>query len=156
MAAWTQAARDALITVAGCYHDFITYTQLAEVVQAQSGIRTRSMLPNWIGKVLGAVAEDCHRRGEPPLSALCVRADQTVGEGYAYVSQLAGEDPPKDLDQHAAEGRLLCYRHFGAEVPRDGGTVALPPKVAEARRRIQRSTQPGAVNRPGESGDSSP
>lgn len=134
-AAWALAARDVLIRTARRYHGYVTYGELAEQVQLISGVRTRSQMRNWIGSVLGTVADDCHRREEPALSALCVRQDETVGIGYAYVLELAGEEVPEDLDDHAARARLDCYRFFGAELPDDGGRHALTPKVAEARRR---------------------
>jgi hypothetical protein len=64
---------------------------------------------NWIGKVLGAVAVDCHGRGEPLLSALCVRKDGTIGDGYAdAVADTHGGDPPADFELHAAEERRRC------------------------------------------------
>ena len=91
---------------------------------------------NWIGVVLGMVADECQRRGEPSLSALCVRQDESVGDGYAYVIQLAGKPVPEDLDQHAAVERLKCHRFFGAELPAGGGEPALTRKVAAARRRV--------------------
>ena len=37
----------------------------------------------WIGDVLNRVSRDAFGRGEPLLSALCVKADGTVGERYA-------------------------------------------------------------------------
>ena len=37
---------------------------------------------NWIGDVLTLVGTDCHERGEPLLSALCVQKDGTIGDGY--------------------------------------------------------------------------
>jgi hypothetical protein len=119
------------------YHATITYKDLAEEVQATSGIRTRRLLQNWIGDVLGTVAEDCHQAGEPLLSALCVRADGTVGPGYgkAVVDNFGG-DPPDDLDMHAAVERLECHRFFGAQLPADGGSPALTPLVAAARRHL--------------------
>ena len=31
------------------------------------------------------IADDSLRRGEPPLSALCLKSDETAGDGYKYV-----------------------------------------------------------------------
>ena len=84
--------------------------------------------------MLGKVAEDCQLRGEPSLTALCVHQDETVGVGYAYVLKIAGEQIPDDLDFHAAEARLACYRAFGADLPAGGGQPALTAEVAAARR----------------------
>lgn len=133
--AWTIAARDVLIRTARRYHGYITYGELAEEIQQITGIRTRSQMRNWIGAVLGRVADECLRCGEPPLTALCVRQDETVGDGYAYVLEIAGEAIPDDLDMHAAEARLRCYRYFGAQLPEDGGRPALTTKVAATRHR---------------------
>jgi hypothetical protein len=144
--AWTLAARDVLIRTARRYHSYITYGELANEVQEVTGIRTRSQMRNWIGAVLGRVADECVRRCEPPLSALCVRQDETVGDGYAYVLEIAGEAIPDDLDMHAAAARLRCYRHFEAELPEDGGRPALTAKVAAARRRrASKPEQPPAI-----------
>lgn len=136
--AWATAARGVLTRTATRYHGYVTYGALAEEVQELSGVRTRSQMRNWICAVLGMLADDIHRRVEPPLTALCVHQDETVGAGYAYVLELAGNAAPKDLDQVAAEARLECYRFFGALLPSDEGRPALTPKVAAARRRAAR------------------
>jgi hypothetical protein len=136
---WAVAARDVLIATARRYHAYVTYGELALAVQKESGVETRSQMRNWIGGVLGMVADDCRRRGEPALTALCVRQDETVGDGYRYVIESAGERVPEDLDQHAAEARLECYRFFGAELPENGGRPALTRRVAEARKRAAKA-----------------
>ena len=143
--AWSMAAREVLIRTARTYHGYITYGELAEEVQQVSGVRTRSQMRNWIGGVLGLVADECHGRGEPPLTALCVHQDETVGVGYGYVLELAGEAVPDDLDGHAAAARLGCYRYFGADVPEGGGSPALTPKVAAARQRAAKQREPVPV-----------
>ncbi|MEI7859949.1 MAG: hypothetical protein WCI26_08965 [Acidimicrobiales bacterium] len=138
-AAWVVEARPALERVAAKYQATITYKELAEAVQTASGIRTRKLVQNWVGAVLSAVARDCHAAGEPLLSALCVRADGTVGPGYvASFVELTGDEAPEDPDLHAAEVRLQCYRHFGATMPADGGKATLTPKVAAARARARK------------------
>lgn len=131
--AWSSAAREVLVRMAREYHSYITYGELAEEVQDRSGIRTRSQMRNWIGSVLGKVAEGCRSRDEPPLTSLCVHQDGTVGVGYAFVLELAREKIPDDLESHAAQARLNCYRFFGADLPADGGRPALTAKVAAAR-----------------------
>lgn len=141
--AWAAAARDVLIETARRYHSYVTYGELSERIQERTGVRTRSQMRNWIGSVLGIVADECLRRSEPPLTALCVRQDETVGEGYAYVVQLSGRPILDDLDQHAAEARLECHRFFGAAMPVDGGRPALTPKVSARRSRtVQRKEKP--------------
>lgn len=146
--AWVLVGRSALERTARTYRATITYKDLAEEVQSVSGIRTKRLLQHWIGHVLGAVSNGCHAAGEPLLSSLCVRADGTVGPGYAIavVDNLGGE-PPDDLDMHAAIERLNCYRHFGAVLPEDGGSPALTQQVAAARNRKQRQTSPAESSR---------
>ena len=83
MAAWIPLAHEELRRTAGRYDGVITYKALAEMVQEQSGIRTRMLLANWIGGLLEAVAVQAKDAGEPPLTSLCVHQDGTIGEGYA-------------------------------------------------------------------------
>jgi hypothetical protein len=80
VAAWTAAAVPVLERVARTYHATISYKEPGEEVQHVTGIRTRVLLMNWIGQVLGGVSRISHRRGQPMLSALCVHSDGTVGE----------------------------------------------------------------------------
>jgi hypothetical protein len=149
LTAWVLQARPALERTARTYHATITYKDLAEEVQAKSGIRTRRLLQHWIGDVLGTVARDCHAAGEPLLSALCVRSDGSVGPGYAVaVVENFGGEPPDDLDMHAAKERLRCYRYFGAELPADGGRPALTKQVAAARSRAKRQPSLTESSRP--------
>jgi hypothetical protein len=49
---------------------------------------------------------------------------------------------PEDLEMHAAEERLRCYRYFGAAMPSDGGRPVLTREVAERRSRARRSSPP--------------
>ncbi|MGK5518909.1 hypothetical protein ACSNN9_06075 [Micromonospora sp. URMC 107] len=71
---WAEHAYDILVEVARSYHAIITYGELRDRFQAASGIRTSALLQNWIGKVLNRVIHEARRRGDPPLSALAVRA----------------------------------------------------------------------------------
>lgn len=126
---WAEVARNELVRVATVYGGLITYGELADEVQTRSGIRTRMLMHYWIGDVLGMVARNCYRLGEPLLSALCVHADGTIGDGYGWaIDQTYGGSRPEDLDMHAAEERFKCYRHFGSEMPLDGGRPTLTPK----------------------------
>jgi hypothetical protein len=136
--AWIPVARDVLIETAQRYGAYVTYGELGTRLFDISGIETRMQLGNWIGQVLGPVADECHRLGEPPLTALCVRQNETVGPGYTHVIGLSGEHMPADLDQHAAEARFRCHQFFGAEMPVDGGRPALTWRVAAERQRVAR------------------
>ena len=134
IAAWTSAALPVLERVAGSYHATITYKELGKEVQEATGIKTRVLLMNWIGQILGGVSRESHRKGQPMLSALCVHSDGTVGNGYAEaIAENYGGPSTADLDMHAAEERLRCYRYFGADLPPGGGTPALTPQVAAGR-----------------------
>ncbi|MFF7995656.1 hypothetical protein ACFZDG_38525 [Kitasatospora xanthocidica] len=146
---WTRAAYPALVEVARRYHGVITYADLAEAVQEASGVRTRINQRHWIGKVLSLVILEAHRRGDPPLTALVVHAvDGKVGPGYQEVLAVAGQPPlaeEMDREQHAAAARLACYRHFGADLPADGGTPALAPRL---RASVERKAAAVAEARP--------
>ncbi|MEI7545647.1 MAG: hypothetical protein WCJ53_12590 [Mycobacteriaceae bacterium] len=100
------------------YNGFVTYKRLGDAVQERSGIRYKGLLTNWIGGLLARVVDHCVRAGTPQLGALCVSADGAVGEGYRQAllaAGSAGDDVNRDqLDDHAAQIRLECYRHFDA------------------------------------------
>ena len=139
MAAWAATARTVLEEVAGNYHDLTNQRDLAAELHKRSGITTTATTRSWIGDVLDLVARDCHRRGEPLLSALCVRADGTIGDAYGVaMADAYGSPAPADLELAAAEERLKCYRHFGAKVPPGGGHAVLSPQVAVRRRNTAR------------------
>lgn len=93
-----------------------------------------------MGSLLGPIVRRCKEEGWPPLTALVVPADDhSVGAGYEEVLRAAGEPIPEgedklaELDEHAPAARLDCYRHFGAELPEDGGVPTLTPRVKAAR-----------------------
>lgn len=122
-AAWAEAARPVLLEAAGRYRATLTYRQLAAAVQESTGITTTQLVHQWIGDVLGRVTDECQSRGEPLLSALCLSAQGSVGQGYAEAVERARGARPNDPDDHAAHERLSCYRHWQATgLPRDGGT----------------------------------
>jgi hypothetical protein len=143
IAAWSVVARDVLLATAHRYHSVITYKELAAEVQEASGITTTQRLDYWIGGLLENVAMEATRRGEPPLTALCVHQDGTIGPGYARAPKSVETDPHTDVDQLAAEHRLLCYREYAGDLPADGGVAALTPQVA-ARKARKRKTEPVA------------
>ena len=122
-AAWAEAARPLLLEAAGRYRATVTYKQLAAAVQESSAITTTQLMHLWIGDVLGRVTDECQSRGEPLLSALCVSAQGSVGQGYAEAVEHARGTRPQDPDDHAAKERLSCYQHWQADgLPQDGGT----------------------------------
>jgi hypothetical protein len=142
--AWASVAHPLLTQIAGEYGAWVTYKDLAERIQQTTGIRTRSLLQNWIGEVLGEVARQCVENGEPSLTSLVVHADQTIGEGYVYALEEFGRGVPDDLERAAAEDRFACYRHFGAEIPPDGRPM-LTPLVRKGRRRLSSTLSPPAT-----------
>lgn len=136
LSAWEPFAIALLTDTAKKYNGFVTYKQLADTVQGQSGIRHDGLLTNWIGSLLGRVIDHCVKEQIPQLSALCVREDGTVGPGYRHAASVSGEQDAISLDQlddHAARTRLECYRHFGAELPPGGGEPTLTPRAKAAR-----------------------
>lgn len=135
IAAWVPLAHDALIERARTYHAVVTYKELSELVQDRTGIRTRQLLTNWIGKLLEEVAIIAKKNGEPPLTSLCVHQDGTIGEGYARAPKSVVDTPGEDIELYAAEHRLLCYRRYATDLPPDGGVPALTKAVAERRAR---------------------
>lgn len=131
---WTPRAYEALIATARRYDEVVTYLELGKHVQEASGIRTRSLLTNWIGKLLEAVAIQASKADEPPLTSLCVRQDGTIGPGYAKAPKSVGDDPGEDIEYYAAKHRLLCYRKYAKDLPADGGHPALTKSESERRR----------------------
>ena len=143
---WAGAAREVLLDVATRYHAYVTYAEVGDAVQVRTGIRTRSLLTNWIGGVLGLVADECGGRREPVLTALCVRQDETVGPGYVKAIEAVYGFVPDDPDEHASQERLACYRAFGADLPPEGGEPALTRRVRLVREERSRSLR--AEHRP--------
>jgi hypothetical protein len=145
--AWEPHAVALLTDTASTYNGFVTYKQLGEAVQEQSGIRHNGLLTNWIGNLLARVIDHCVTAGTPQLGALCVKEDGTVGEGYRHAVLAAGSTNDElnldQLDDHAAKTRLECYRHFGAELPPDGGapTLTLRAKATRDRRNTQKKLE---------------
>ncbi|NKY49119.1 hypothetical protein HGA08_02700 [Nocardia vermiculata] len=139
--AWALAAHAELAETATGYGHFITVNELAERIQEVSGVHTEAPTRTWMAAILRKVARRCHSAGEPPLTALCVRQNHTVGNDYKYVLELAGLPIPEDLELHAAYARWQCYQHYGAEMPAEVGVPPLTPKV-DARRRGRSAAKP--------------
>jgi hypothetical protein len=137
--AWAAAARTVLVSTAGTYRDLITFKRIAAAVQTDTGITTKQLSNHWLGDVLSRVAVECDRREEPLLTSLCVDASGSVGANYsATVLRIRGT-ALEDGDMHAAEERLACYRHFGADVPEGGGTRALSAQEKTRRDRAKKA-----------------
>lgn len=140
-AAWADAAYPRLIAVAGTYQGFITYKELADALVQDTGIKTSQLMMSWISQVLKLVVAETRRRVDPQLTALVVRGDDhMVGDGYKTALIAEGLAPIEDdsgREDHAAGARLECYRRFCAEMPADGGTPMLAPKLHAKRYRKQ-------------------
>lgn len=140
--AWSAAARDVLLGVAGRYGSVVTTKDLAVEVQRLTGIRSTQLAHYWIGDVLARVAAECDRRGEPLLPALCVNGSGSVGEAYAVAVRAGGGEAPDAPDTHAAVERLACHRYFeAADLPADGGHPALTATLQRSRDRERRLRQ---------------
>ncbi|QYG95742.1 hypothetical protein HC251_24080 [Iamia sp. SCSIO 61187] len=138
--AWAIAAHEVLVTVAQTYNATITYSELAAEVQARTDITTAQLMRYWIGDVLARVADACVDAGEPSVTAVCVQATGVVGDGYGAAVERATGSLPDDLQTHAAEERLRCYRHFGATLPSDGGRPTLTRQEQARRERTRASS----------------
>lgn len=118
--AWAGAATETLIEVAGHYRGVITYAELAEQVQARTGLRTRASFRSWIGGLLATVVARCHAQHLPPLTSLVVhRADGQLGP-----------------DEATVQARLTCYCRFADDVPAEvvaAAEAAVRAKEEEAR-----------------------
>lgn len=135
-ATWAEAARPVLLEAAGRYRALVTWKQLATAVQEATGITTSLPLQQWLGDVLARVTEDCHQRGEPLLSSLCVSVQGSVGQAYADAVERVRGTRLEDPDDQAAHERLSCYRHWEATgLPRDGGTALRTAHFTPARRK---------------------
>lgn len=140
---WAPLGYDRLLAVAEHYNGVITYKELAEHVQAASGIRTRTPAASLVTKLLELCAIQAAHQGEPPLTSLCLRQDGSIGESY-WLTPLADDVPvptitaDSDVDMHAAEHRLLCYRRHATDLPEHGGVPSIPEKVELRRERTAR------------------
>lgn len=145
-AAWRDAAHARLARLATSYHGTIEYGQLAEAIQADTGIRTSVPMRHWIGGVLGRVADLGLARSEPPLTALVVqKGTGMVGDGYDYVLEIAGLRPiddPVERENHAAFARLRCYQWAGVPEPHGGWVASLAPALQRSRDRKAAQTRP--------------
>lgn len=145
-AAWAIAAHEVLVTVAQTYNATLTYSELAEEVQARTDIVTAQLTRDWIGDVLARVADACVEAEQPLVTAVCVQATGVVGDGYGAAVERATGSIPDDLQTHAAEERLRCYRHFGAALPEDGGRPTLTQQE-QARRERTRATSTASAKK---------
>lgn len=141
---WVPAARDVLIETAREYGAWITDDDLSERIQARTGITTRQPTADWIGRVLGKVADDARKRGEPQLASLCLQADLRIGAGYAGVA--TGTDV-RTRERIAAEDRYACYRWHGATMPEDGGEPVVLARVPDRPERARAAPRTRAAPR---------
>ncbi|WP_281873128.1 hypothetical protein [Brachybacterium paraconglomeratum] len=135
LAAWVPIAHEVLVQTAGNYNRTTTYKELTDVVQELSGIRTKMLIGNWSGKLLEKVAVRAAEASEPPLTSLCVHQDGTIGDGYSRAPKSVSSDPGTNVEDLAAQHRLLCYRRYADDLPADGGAPTLTAQVIEARSR---------------------
>lgn len=135
VAMWVPLAYAELVATAHRYRAVTTYKALSEHVQERSGVRTRQLLTNWIGKLLEQVAVAAKLNDEPPLTSLCVRQDGTIGDGYAKAPKSVVDIPGEDIEYYAANHRLLCYRKYALDLPADGGEPTLTNQERDRRAR---------------------
>lgn len=129
-ARWTPAALEVLRETASRYGAVITVSDLADAVVRRTGVESPTSRRTWLGDLMEIVALAANRAGDPPLTSLAVQRDGTVGEAYGRAVRTTTGDVVKDVEQRAAEDRLLCYRALADDLPADGGT----PRPAKVRR----------------------
>ena len=56
---WEPFAIALLTDTATRYTDYVTYKQLAEYVQEQTGFTHKGLITNWIGQLLARVIDHC-------------------------------------------------------------------------------------------------
>lgn len=134
--AWLPAAREVLMATARTYGGWITYKELARSVQEATGITTSQRLDYWIGGLLEMVSDDAERRGEPRLTSLCVRADQSIGSGYPWARDI---DDDWKREEIAAQDRLECYRRYALDFRAEGGVPMLTPSLEKRLERQRRA-----------------
>ena len=138
---WAHAGYDVLVDVARKPDGHITYQDIADTIQATSGILTRAPMRNWIGKPLALVAEMCVRNCEPQLTALVVSTGTlAVGDGYANTYTIAGQPLPKNIQRAAAETRGECYDYFGRREPVGWDRTKLTGRTGATRRTVRTRT----------------
>ncbi|GAB2622506.1 hypothetical protein [Pseudactinotalea suaedae] len=127
---WAAAAAEVLTETASNYLGVITYADLAEQVQALTGLRTRAPYRSWIGSVLAAVVAQCRADGLPPLTSLVVyRADSDIA-----------------VEEGTALARFACYRRFAADVP--AAAVAEADALARSKQETAAESRERAPRRP--------
>jgi len=143
VAAWEQATEAILERVAATYGGSITYEQLAHQLFDETGYRTRMLLGQWIGQVLGPVQAATLTDGKPPLSSLVVRATTGgVGDGYVNHEHPEGFASFAERQHAAAVDRLTCYRTYCDDVPEDAAPQMTSLYIAKQHappQRIERS-----------------
>lgn len=127
------------------YNTVITHNELVDRLQVRTGVGGEGRSTNLMGKLLELVAFEAHRVGNPPLTALCVRPDGSIGDHYKRVVTMTTGGVVDDLDQRAAIDRLSCYQEYAEDLPVDGGEPTLTPQVA--LRREQRKVTTSRRNR---------
>lgn len=137
-ARWTPAALDVLRETARRYGAVITTTDLADEVLKRTRVESPTSRRTWLSDFLEITALAAARAGDPPLTSLAVQRDGTVGDVYGRAVLATTGDVVKDVEQRAAEDRLLCYRALADDLPADGGT----PRPARPKRAASSSTTP--------------
>ncbi|KQP82172.1 hypothetical protein [Aeromicrobium sp. Leaf291] len=128
-ARWTPVALDVLRETASRYGAVITVSDLADEVLKRTRVESPTSRRTWLGDLMEITALAAARAGDPPLTSLAVQRDGTVGDVYGRAVLAATGDVVKNVEQRAAEDRLLCYQALATDLPADGGT----PRPARVR-----------------------
>lgn len=162
---WSRAAVDLLAETATEYDRVLTTNEFANEVQRRAGAWANVTSKTWVRKVLAVVTLKCVKEDWPHLASLVVRpSDGKPGPWYFDVLAETGPGTARDESQHAAQQRLECYEHFGAEVPEDAQPTLdplrrrrtvqhldakpAPTRSAKTTAAAQAKTRPAATRKP--------
>lgn len=142
---WQRAAVSVLTEAATEYNRVLTVNEFADELQRRTGAWANVTSKTWVRKVLEHVTHTCTEEGWPHLASLVVRpSDGKPGPWYLDVISRTGRGQARDDVAHAAEQRLACYTHFGADVPAGAGPTADPLRL---RRRVHNLDAPARPKR---------
>jgi len=147
MRAWTPDAVKVLQQTAAHYHNTLTFSDLAERVQLDSGVATSEPAEAWVERLLTHVAKAVTAQDDVPLLALLVDDDGRVGRGYRQLAAPSAFVADRDVEQNAAAHRLLCYQKYASDLPVTGGVPGPLPKPLSRSRAVNPANKSTAAQR---------
>lgn len=147
---WAQFIYDRLVDIARMRDEIVTDQDIVDGAQMATGISSSRPWTEWINAPLALVAEMCVRNGEPPLTALVVRADtHEVDDAFAIAYSIAGQPFPRSLSRAAADARRTCRDHFSRREAVGWDRTKLTGLTGPSRPPVPRTvTEPKARTQP--------